>query len=102
VTVAGLLDIDWWVRVNGWLPLTGSLNPASVAYKIVDIPQIHFFGYKDRVITPVMSQRFAELAPFKNLKRTGLDLDHYSGWTDRWSVLLSELVMPLRKEASAP
>ncbi|MDR1656786.1 MAG: alpha/beta hydrolase [Deltaproteobacteria bacterium] len=97
VTLAGLLDIDWWVNSNGWLPLTGSLNPASVVSRLVDIPQIHFYGFKDQVIAPAMSQRFADSAPFQNLSRIGLDLDHYSGWTSQWPILLKERVLLLRQ-----
>ncbi|MDR2455060.1 MAG: alpha/beta hydrolase, partial [Deltaproteobacteria bacterium] len=84
VTVAGLLDTDWWVKDNGWLPLTGSLNPAGAAGLLASIPQIHYYGLSDKVIVPAMSARFAAMAPFASLKRVGLELDHYSGWTDNW------------------
>jgi hypothetical protein len=48
-----------------------------------------------------MSARFAAMAPFASLKRVGLELDHYSGWTDNWPRLLSEQVIPLRLEGAA-
>ncbi|MDR1487702.1 MAG: alpha/beta hydrolase [Deltaproteobacteria bacterium] len=101
VTIAGLLDTDWWVKSQGWHPLTGSLNPASRAENLVDIPQIHYYGYKDKIIVPEMSQRFAGLASFQNFKRVGLELDHYHGWTKIWSTLLDTQIMPLRQSASA-
>jgi hypothetical protein len=99
VTVAGLLDIDWWVRDNGWLPLTGSLNPASLASELADMPQIHYYGRNDRVIAPAMSARFASMAAFRSLKRIGLELDHYNGWTDNWPQLLTLQIIPLRTAA---
>ncbi|MDR3203352.1 MAG: alpha/beta hydrolase [Deltaproteobacteria bacterium] len=109
VTVAGLLDTEWWVQNSGWLPLTGSLNPASRASSIVLIPQIHFYGLNDRIITPDMSLRFSKLAPFQSFSREGLALDHYRGWTAAWPNLLKNRVIPLRSlalpagaEASGP
>jgi pimeloyl-ACP methyl ester carboxylesterase len=101
VTVAGLLDIDWWVRDNGWLPLTGSLNPAGAAGSLASIPQIHYYGHDDRVIAPAMSARFASMAPFANLRRVGLAADHYHGWTDNWPQLLAKQIIPMREAAAA-
>jgi dienelactone hydrolase len=101
VTVAGLLDIDWWVKDNGWLPLTGSLNPAGAAGSLAPIPQIHYYGHDDRVIVPAMSARFASMAPFANLRRVGLSADHYHGWTDNWPQLLAKQIIPMREAAAA-
>jgi pimeloyl-ACP methyl ester carboxylesterase len=101
VTVAGLLDTEWWIRDNGWLPLTGSLNPASAAKALASIPQIHYYGIDDNIITPAMSERFSAMARFASLKRVGLDLDHYYGWTDNWPRLLADQVIPLRKAGAA-
>jgi hypothetical protein len=99
VTVAGLLDTEWWTRDNGWLPLAGSLNPASVARLLVELPQIHYYGQKDRIIAPAMSTRFASMAPFTSLQRYGLPLDHYNGWTASWPTLLREQIIPMRQRS---
>ncbi|MDR1109833.1 MAG: alpha/beta hydrolase [Deltaproteobacteria bacterium] len=101
VTVAGLLDIDWWVQNSGWQPLAESMNPAVYAKVIAGLPQIHFFGTSDRLITPAMSLRFSSLAAFSDLARVGLGHDHYSGWTGSWPRLLREMVLPLRERAGA-
>ena len=102
VTVAGLLDTEWWVRSQGWLPLSGSLNPADAAPSLVDVPQIHFFGLKDKIITPGMSLRFLSLASFRSLDRVGLELDHYHGWTRLWPSILRARILPLRRELAEP
>jgi pimeloyl-ACP methyl ester carboxylesterase len=101
VTVAGLLDIDWWVKHNGWRPLSLSLNPADFVQAVSRIPQIHIFGFKDSVIAPAMSQRFASMASFSDLTLLGLPNDHYSGWTPVWGEILKGRVLPLRRKASA-
>lgn len=64
-TVAGLLDINWWVREKNFQPLTGSLNPADQAAHISHIPQVHFYGAEDSIIPPAMSAHFQTLAPFR-------------------------------------
>lgn len=99
VTVAGLLDIDWWVKNNGWRPLSGSVNPADYAVVVSGTPQLHVYGARDNVITPAMSQRFDSLAGFADLTRVGLPLDHFSGWTAAWPGLLRERIIPLREKA---
>jgi hypothetical protein len=101
VTVAGLLDIDWWVRNSGWQPLSGSLNPATYANQVANVPQIHFYGTSDRIIPPLMSLRFAGMAQFSDFNRFSLDNDHYSGWTKSWPKLLNERVIPLRQKSMA-
>jgi hypothetical protein len=102
VTVAGLLDIDWWVQNSGWQPLSASVNPAKYANIVANIPQIHFYGTSDRVIPPAMSQRFFLMAQFSDYTRTALAHDHYSGWTNSWPRLLNEYVIPLRNRTGQP
>lgn len=67
--VAGLLDHDWWTRTNNYPPLTDSLNPADFAAKLADIPQIHFYGMDDKLISPAMSAKFESLTAFKDFTR---------------------------------
>ncbi|MDR1871630.1 MAG: alpha/beta hydrolase [Deltaproteobacteria bacterium] len=97
VTVAGLLDTDFWTRNRGWRPLNGSLNPIKNAWAVAFIPQLHIYGTKDQVIDPMLSERFAKAAQFTNITRLPQDTDHYSGWTSRWGTLLHQYVIPLRK-----
>ncbi|MDR2423049.1 MAG: alpha/beta hydrolase [Deltaproteobacteria bacterium] len=97
VTVAGLLDTDFWVRDRGWRPLAGSLNPAAQAWAISFVPQIHFYGSKDQIIGPNLSSRFEKATKFANFRRVVVKADHYSGWTENWPALLSEYVIPLRR-----
>jgi pimeloyl-ACP methyl ester carboxylesterase len=58
VTVAANLDLGSWVKSRGLTPLSRSLDPASDAAKLSDMPQVHFVrwirsamksAYKDRV-----------------------------------------------------
>jgi hypothetical protein len=100
VTVAGLLDTEWWVKQGGWYPLTGSLNPASLAPSLASLPQIHIYGLDDKVVTPGMARRFSGLTKFSDLTLVSERTDHYD-WTSFWPGLLERAVAPMRAAASA-
>ena len=97
ITVAGLLDHAWWTATNHYPPLSVSLNPADFAPALVGLPQIHFYGEEDILITPEMSARFASLAAFKNLRRVPVPAEHGSGWLEAWPELLQKYVIPMRQ-----
>lgn len=100
VTVAGLLDTDWWVQQHGYAPLTGSINPADQARRLVDLPQLHFYGEKDTRIIPAMSAHFSQLAPFRDFRRVAVPTDHWELWTELWPQCLRDYVLPLRERIS--
>ena len=50
ITVGGNLDSDFFTKYHGVTPLYGSINPATVAERILDLPQRHYFGTDDTVI----------------------------------------------------
>jgi pimeloyl-ACP methyl ester carboxylesterase len=92
ITVAGNLDTDAWVRLYGLEPLSESVNPASVARSIRNIPQIHYVGAKDDVIPPAISQSFLQKMGSPNKVKV-IELPNYGHvccWTERWSELLKD------------
>ncbi|MDR1920209.1 MAG: alpha/beta hydrolase [Candidatus Adiutrix sp.] len=99
-TVAGLLDIDWWVREKRFMPLAGSLNPAAQAVRLAHIPQIHFYGVEDAVIPPGMSAHFRTRAAFSNYRRVAVETDHWNKWPLLWPELLRQYVLPQRSGAA--
>lgn len=50
VTVAANIDLGYWTRRNQLAPLIGSLDPATFADQIADLPQVHFTGSRDDVV----------------------------------------------------
>ena len=94
-TIAGNLDHEKVSEVHHVSPLTGSLNPANVAEKIKDIPQYHFIGENDQIVTREVSE-----SHLYNSRKTHciqiLELEnitHESGWTQVWSELLLKPVV---------
>lgn len=93
ITVAGNLDVDYHTKVNKLNPLTGSLNPADYGEKLRLIPQIHFVGLEDRIITSQIAESFrSKINPkpesFKIIKLPGYT--HHDGWVKNWRKLLSQ------------
>ena len=92
ITVAGNLDTDAWVRLYGLEPLSESINPASVAQSIRNIPQTHYVGGKDDVIPRAISQSFLQKMGSPNQAKV-IELPNYGHvccWTERWSELLKD------------
>ena len=96
VTVAGLLDTQWWVREKNYHPITGSLNPADQAARLTNLPQVHFYGSYDPIIPGSMSGHFQSLAPFTHFQRVEVQTNHWKNWAEWWPGLLNRHVLPLR------
>jgi pimeloyl-ACP methyl ester carboxylesterase len=96
VTVAGLLDTEWWVKSKNYKPMNQSWNPADKAEDIREIPQIHFYGTDDSLITPEMSQVFASRASFAKLSRVAISAGHDKGWPKKWGGILDRYIIPMR------
>jgi len=57
-TVAGNLDIELFARYHEVSPLIGSMNPIDFADSLTNIPQIHFIGEKDEIITLQITESY--------------------------------------------
>lgn len=92
ITVAGNLDTDAWVRLYGLEPLSESINPASIAQSIRNIPQTHYVGAKDDVIPRAISQSYLKKMGRPNQAKV-IELPNYGHvccWTEHWTDLLKD------------
>ena len=89
-TIAGNLDHVEVNRQNDVTPLSGSLNAIDYAREISRIPQVHFSGQKDDVVTPVIAKRFLKAsAPTNCITLYTLEsATHETGWPEHWPGLL--------------
>jgi pimeloyl-ACP methyl ester carboxylesterase len=89
VTVAGNLDHRAWSAHHRVRELSGSLNASDVAERLSALPQIHFVGGRDQVITPVLAEQWppALLGQQKRNLHVLPDADHGCCWADRWPAL---------------
>lgn len=93
VSVAGNLDTQAWVNLYGLEPLTGSLNPASVASQLRSVPQTHFIGDKDEVIPKAVTQSYLQKMGSPNQTRV-IELPNYGHvccWSENWKEILKRV-----------
>ncbi len=92
-TIVGNLDHVEVNRQHDVTPMMGSLNAMEEARKVATIPQIHFSGADDDVISPVIAKGF--LAASKPTSCVTLhiidNVTHEKGWTERWPELLKKV-----------
>nr|VFJ92255.1 MAG: Alpha/beta hydrolase family protein [Candidatus Kentron sp. H]VFK00828.1 MAG: Alpha/beta hydrolase family protein [Candidatus Kentron sp. H]VFK04856.1 MAG: Alpha/beta hydrolase family protein [Candidatus Kentron sp. H] len=85
-TVAGNLDPRALNEAKGVSPLTGSLDPMSVAAKLKRLPQIHYSGAKDRVVPAWIAESFVgAMGPDACAETHRVPgAEHVAGWPDAW------------------
>jgi len=90
VTIAANLDLGYWTRHNQLAPLTGSIDPASVADRIASIPQVHFSGSRDEIVPPDTIRAFLSHFPRSSRARAVEvnGFDHSCCWATAWPQLL--------------
>lgn len=85
-TVAGTLDTDAFTTHHKVSPMTGSLNPASVARRVQHIPQLHLSGEKDTVVPARIARAY--IAAMSSPQCSQLTVipgaTHAEGWSAVW------------------
>ena len=89
-TVAGNLDITSFTKIHRVTPLTGSLNPVDFAENLIFIPQVHYIGTDDNIITSAVTDSYVSalreydpgLACIQVQKIEGAT--HSKGWENAW------------------
>lgn len=91
ITVAAILDIDHWVRQEHLTPLYGSLNPADAWIKLISIPQTHWVGGKDKVVSKDVASAFVQRFPAAKKPKINViqGFNHTCCWARDWMSLLS-------------
>jgi hypothetical protein len=87
-TVAGNVDIAAFSKLHDISRLEGSLNPADYSGELLNLPQIHFIGENDNVITPEISRKF--LAGKCARAEVVKGLEHENGWAEIWPKLIRQ------------
>lgn len=90
ITIAADLDVDAWTQWHGYLPLSGSLNPAMQAPLARSIRQVHLVGGQDRNVPEVVNSRyFQALAPGQIWRFP--TFDHVCCWVEAWPGIVARL-----------
>lgn len=89
VTVGANLDTDAWTRLHGYLPLSGSLNPATSTAEH-RWPEIHLYGARDQTVPAATAETYFKRYP--GAQRQVVDAnDHVCCWVEQWPQLWREI-----------
>ncbi|WP_324732519.1 alpha/beta hydrolase [Pseudomonas paeninsulae] len=85
-TLAGNLSPRQWASLHGLSPLNGSLEPLDQRQRLAQIPQRHLFGADDRVVPPVLLQRYREAMGTGVCLQSAVlpEVSHSLGWEQVW------------------
>ncbi|MDP3559642.1 MAG: hypothetical protein Q8R79_04740 [Legionellaceae bacterium] len=86
ITVAAILDTDFWVRQESLTPLYGSLNPADAWNNLISVSQTHWVGAKDTVAPKEVAFAFANRFPVGKKPKIVVvpAFDHACCWATDW------------------
>lgn len=95
VTIAANLDVSAWTEYHGYLPLTGSLNPATMTHTAA-VPEIHLLGEYDEVVPSHTVQRYFERNP-QSIVWKYPDHGHVCCWREEWPRILRRIDEQLKR-----
>ncbi|MCB9990861.1 MAG: hypothetical protein H6867_05730 [Rhodospirillales bacterium] len=89
-TVAGNLDHEKLNAMHEVSQMPNSLNPRNIAAKIAHVPQHHFIGEWDEVVTPAIYDSFRAAAGETTCMRSSIvkRVDHEDGWVNVWPEIM--------------
>jgi pimeloyl-ACP methyl ester carboxylesterase len=88
ITVGANLDIDAWTQYHGYLPLSGSLNPAA-STAVHRWPETHLYGAHDENVPPATTDAYFKRFP--HAQRRLEANDHVCCWVEQWPELWKQL-----------
>lgn len=90
-TLAGNLDPVSLNRFHKVDPLDGSLNPMRAASSLAGIPQLHFWGTRDKIVPGFIAENFTRSIQDEQCIRIVQvpGVSHRDGWEDEWPRLLN-------------
>jgi len=87
-TVAGNLDYAAFTALHGISPMSGSIDPATVAEKIASIPQMHFIGNDDKTVPAEIFESWKRASGSGAcIRSTTVAAAHEKGWAEQWGAL---------------
>jgi len=93
ITVAGNLDHKAFTTFHNVTPMDGSLNPIDYTQQIRHIPQLHLSGEKDKVVPPLIADKFVQESMSSCVKQEVYEgVSHRNGWKKAWEHLLKKSI----------
>lgn len=90
VTLAGNLDTAAWTRAHAYLPLSGSLNPATAAPLPAEVRHVQIIGSADDVVPTSVTDSYRHSGQQVDVWVYD-DFDHRCCWTEAWPGILDRV-----------
>lgn len=91
ITVAGNLDHATWTSMHRITPLHGSLNAINVTARLQPIPQHHYVGEKDGIISSAIARAYLNRFSAPRPQLTVVPgFDHHCCWESIWPSLVAK------------
>jgi hypothetical protein len=92
-TIAGNLNHTFVATERGSTPISESLNAINIAPRLAHVPQHHFIGAADSIITPGVYHSFRQAMGPSSCVQYSLvqDAGHRRGWVEKWPELVNML-----------
>jgi hypothetical protein len=92
-TVAGNLDTNLYASEHKMPPMAGSLNPIDFAPKLANLPQTHYIGGQDKVISPALLHSYLQAVGPSNCVQYHFiqEAEHDQGWVEKWPGFLADV-----------
>ena len=86
ITIAGNLDHRAWTAIHRVPPLESSLNPADAWRTLANLPQRHFVGARDNIVTRAVTDAYTARFPAQQHVRVIVieDFGHVCCWAEKW------------------
>jgi dienelactone hydrolase len=95
ITIAADLDTDAWTAWHGFLPLTGSLNPANQAPLDPLIQQLHLVADRDAVVPPRLDRRYLDRISAEHIWHF-TNFNHTCCWVEQWPTIFARIDAAMR------
>jgi len=84
VTIAGNLNYDLFTKIHNLTPISGSIDPITIAKRITSTLQIHYVGGEDKIVPEQIARSFSDkVVVVKGVTHTS--------WLDKWKKVVSEV-----------
>jgi hypothetical protein len=84
ITIAGNLNYDLFTKIHNLTPMSGSINPITIAKQITSTPQIHYVGGEDKIVPEQIVRTFSD----KVVVVKGVT---HASWAEKWREIISEV-----------
>lgn len=89
ITIAGNLDHSAWSSYHKITPLYDSLNSANYLKIIKEVPQIHFYGEKDKVVPISLILRYKNMLKSDKAEFIAIKKQGHGKWERVWKYLVT-------------